>query len=284
METYLMQINRSGSQRTANATLAAMVLSAIVGATAAIAQNDAAMVTEENATHIAMLGGQNEVPAVDAPGTGTAFVRYDADTSRIAWTVEYAELTGPATGAHIHGPATTEETAGVLINLGQDGIPEGRFEGEADITPEQAAQLNDGLLYVNIHTEANPGGEVRGQLQAAAEGAASAAPAEEAGPDPALLAELTNEGASVYRSRCAGCHGRDGEGQPPAQDAAPALAGRIGLLSVRTIVNQVVRGGDYMPAFDTLTDRQIAAVATYIRNSFGNSYGIATEDEVAGFR
>jgi mono/diheme cytochrome c family protein len=39
-----------------------------------------------------------------------------------------------------------------------------------------------------------------------------------------------------------------------------------------------------MPAFDTLTDRQIAAVATYIRNSFGNSYGIATEDEVAGFR
>jgi len=36
-----------------------------------------------------------------------------------------------------------------------------------------------------------------------------------------------------------------------------------------------------MPPFDSLTDREIAAVATYIRNSFGNNHGIATEEEVA---
>ena len=36
-----------------------------------------------------------------------------------------------------------------------------------------------------------------------------------------------------------------------------------------------------MPPFTNLTDREIAAVATYIRNSFGNNYGIATVEEVA---
>ena len=40
-------------------------------------------------------------------------------------------------------------------------------------------------------------------------------------PDPALLAALMDGGATVYRSNCHGCHGADGEGQPPAQDAAP---------------------------------------------------------------
>ncbi len=100
-------------------------------------------------------------------------------------------------------------------------------------------------------------------------------------PDPALLAALMDEGATVYRSNCHGCHGADGEGQPPAQDAAPALAGNSSLRSVGVIVFQVINGGDYMPPFGGLSNQQIAAVATYIRNSFGNDFGIATEEDVA---
>jgi mono/diheme cytochrome c family protein len=273
-----MHVN-SGTYFKPQAALAAATFAALVVAAAAFAQDGAARVTGETATHVAMLSGAAEVPPVESAGTGTAYILYDAAAARIAWTVDYTGLTGPATGAHIHGPATPQETAGVLINLQGGEESPGRLQGEADITPEQAAQLAEGLLYVNIHTEANRGGEIRGQLLAADAAAAAA----DAGPDPALFAALMEEGATVYRS-CAGCHGRNGEGQPPAQDAAPALAGASALGSVRTIAVQILRGGAYMPPFASLTDRQIAAVATYIRNSFGNSRGIATEQEVAGYR
>jgi len=95
---------------------------------------------------------------------------------------------------------------------------------------------------------------------------------------------LIAEGASVYRNRCSKCHGRNGEGQWHGHDAAPRLDGNFARLSVREIVVQIIQGGSYMPPFASLTDRQIAAVATYIRNSFGNNHGIATEKEVAKYR
>ena len=92
------------------------------------------------------------------------------------------------------------------------------------------------------------------------------------------------EGASVYRNRCARCHGRNGQGQWYGHDAAPRLDGNFARLSVRGIAVQVIQGGSYMPPFAGLTDREIAAVATYIRNSFGNNHGIATEEEVSKYR
>jgi mono/diheme cytochrome c family protein len=95
---------------------------------------------------------------------------------------------------------------------------------------------------------------------------------------------LIAEGASVYRSKCSKCHGRNGEGQWHGHDAAPRLDRNFAYLSVREIVVQIIQGGSYMPPFASLTDRQIAAVATYIRNSFGNNLGIATEKEVAKYR
>jgi len=92
---------------------------------------------------------------------------------------------------------------------------------------------------------------------------------------------LIAEGTRVYRNRCARCHGRNGEGQWYGHDAAPRLDGNFARLSVRGITVQVIQGGTYMPPFASLTNREIAAVATYIRNSFGNNHGIATEEEVA---
>ena len=100
-------------------------------------------------------------------------------------------------------------------------------------------------------------------------------------PAPVSQEVLIAEGASVYRNRCARCHGNNGQGQWYGHDAAPRLDGNFARLSVRGIAVQVIQGGTYMPPFDSLTDREIAAVATYIRNSFGNNYGIATEEEVA---
>jgi mono/diheme cytochrome c family protein len=112
-------------------------------------------------------------------------------------------------------------------------------------------------------------------------GSTAAVAQTEVTPAAVSMEALKAEGASVYRHRCAKCHGHAGEGQQHSHDAAPRLSGSFARLSVRTIAVQVIRGGAYMPPFYSLTNREIAAVATYIRNSFGNSYGIATEDEVA---
>lgn len=95
---------------------------------------------------------------------------------------------------------------------------------------------------------------------------------------------LLAEGAPIYRSQCARCHGRNGEGQRQGHDGAPRLGGSHARLSVQEIAAQVIRGGAYMPPFHDMTDREIAAVATYVRNSFGNKLGIATEEEVGGNR
>ena len=107
----------------------------------------------------------------------------------------------------------------------------------------------------------------------------------EVAPAPVSQDVLIAEGASVYRNRCARCHGRNGQGQWYGHDAAPRLDGNFARLSVvRRIAVQVIQGGTYMPPFASLTDREIAAVTTYIRNSFGNNHGIATEEEVAEIR
>lgn len=100
-----------------------------------------------------------EVPPNDSTATGTADVTVDLDAKTVAWTVSYEGLTGDATAAHIHGPASEGENAGPVINM-SDAV----MDGEAAITADQISALEDGKYYVNIHTEQNPNGEIRGQL------------------------------------------------------------------------------------------------------------------------
>ena len=111
-------------------------------------------------------------------------------------------------------------------------------------------------------------------------GIASLVPKEKV-PAPVSQEDFFTEGARIYRHRCARCHGRNGEGQWQGHDSAPRLGGNSARLSVRRISVQIIQGGSYMPPFASLTDREIASVATYIRNSFGNNHGIATEEEVS---
>lgn len=150
----------------------------LVGASAtAIAQMEGGdmLVDAERATHMAELSGGNEVPAVDAAGTGTAWIIADPQNNTVRWTVEYSDLTGEVTGAHFHGPAGPEENADVVLSLteGDDDIDQALqspIEGQAELTQDQFDQLMDGQWYVNIHTEANPGGEIRGQVEPVIEG------------------------------------------------------------------------------------------------------------------
>lgn len=96
------------------------------------------------------------------------------------------------------------------------------------------------------------------------------------------LPELAAEGQVVFGTSCVSCHDADG-----GQGAAPALSGHPSMGARDHIIRQILRGNAEkgMPAFAaTLSDRQIAAVATYIRNAWENSHGTVVEGDVKKVR
>jgi hypothetical protein len=110
----------------------------------------------------ATLDGASEVPANTSAGKGTADIDYDPASKKLSWKVTYSGLSGPATVAHFHGPAAAGANAGVKVPIPNPTTSP--VEGNATLTDEQAADLVAGKYYVNIHTGANPGGEIRGQV------------------------------------------------------------------------------------------------------------------------
>jgi hypothetical protein len=114
----------------------------------------------------ANLDGKKEVPAVDTPATATATVIYDRETRAVTWDIYYSGLEGRPTAAHFHGPALPGNVAGIQVDLAPNGFPDPTdpLRGSALIADEQAAALLAGKWYVNIHTDAYPEGEIRGQV------------------------------------------------------------------------------------------------------------------------
>ena len=110
----------------------------------------------------ATLDGKSEVPPNASAATGTADIDYDPATKKLSWKLSYSGLTGTATAAHFHGPAEADKNAGVAVAIPNAG--KRPVEGSATLTAAQAADLEAGKYYVNVHTQANPGGEIRGQV------------------------------------------------------------------------------------------------------------------------
>ena len=108
------------------------------------------------------LDGKSEVPPNTSAGTGTADVDYDAATKKLTWKLTYSGLSGPATAAHFHGPGEAGKNAGVAVAI--PNATSSPAEGSATLTDAQAADLMAGKYYINVHTAANPGGEIRGQV------------------------------------------------------------------------------------------------------------------------
>jgi hypothetical protein len=116
----------------------------------------AAMVTMK-----ADLKASTEVPPNDSKGIGEVTATYDTASKKLSWKGTYKDLSGPATAAHFHGPAEPGKNAGVAIPITPNTSP---LEGSATLMPEQESDLMAGKWYVNVHTAANKGGEIRGQL------------------------------------------------------------------------------------------------------------------------
>jgi hypothetical protein len=110
----------------------------------------------------ATLDGKSEVPATSSSGSGTADIDYDSASKKLTWKLTYSGLTSPATAAHFHGPAEPGKNAGVAVAI--PNATSSPAEGSATLTDAQAADLEAGKYYVNVHTAANPAGEIRGQV------------------------------------------------------------------------------------------------------------------------
>jgi len=94
------------------------------------------------------------------------------------------------------------------------------------------------------------------------------------------VTEVANLGAPKFAANCAMCHGPAGQG-----GAGAVLAGNGELADAGFVANTIVHGFGYMPAFgNQLSDDDIAEIGTYIRNSFGNDFGILTTEDVAAAR
>jgi len=99
--------------------------------------------------------------------TATGYGYLAALGKQLSVGLRYNGLTGPAIAAHLHGPATAEGTADVLIDFGPFATggfgSNGFFQGTAFMNDAQIAAVSDGLTYVNVHTTTNGSGEIRGQ-------------------------------------------------------------------------------------------------------------------------
>jgi hypothetical protein len=101
-------------------------------------------------------------PGVTSSGKGAATASLDTASKTLTWDVDYSGLSGPVTAAHIHGPADPGANAPVVVPF--NGSLASPIKGSATLTDAQIQQLEAGKWYVNIHTEANKPGEIRGQL------------------------------------------------------------------------------------------------------------------------
>jgi hypothetical protein len=114
-------------------------------------------------SYTARLSGRSEIPKTTSKGKGKFDGALDTQTKVLKYKLTFNGLSGPATAAHLHGPANRSQTAGVIAPLG-DANPTSPVTGEVTLTDEQVNMLRSAKVYANIHTAANPSGEIRGQL------------------------------------------------------------------------------------------------------------------------
>jgi len=107
------------------------------------------------------LSGSEEVPPITTSGSGTGSIAVAADGS-VSGKIRTTGLSG--TAAHIHsGGAGTNGP--VVLPLVKSGEGEWSVPPGAKLTPDQVKAYQAGELYVNVHTDANKGGEIRAQLK-----------------------------------------------------------------------------------------------------------------------
>lgn len=115
---------------------------------------------------VANLTGSQENPAVTTPASGLGIFTLSQNRERLKFRVAFAGLSSALTVTHFHtgatgtnGPVTVD-----LLPFRTGNVIEGEITPTTGLTPAFLTALDQGLIYINIHTANNPGGEIRGQL------------------------------------------------------------------------------------------------------------------------
>lgn len=137
-----------------------LFLLAVIGFTSC--NNDDEVITNNTVTFTSTLNGASEVPADTSKATGMGTFKYDKSTYMLSGTVTFSGMT--ATASHIHKGAVG--VAGPVVFPLDVTAP---VTSPITLAPTlldstQRADLMNGLYYVNLHSEAFPNGEIRGQL------------------------------------------------------------------------------------------------------------------------
>lgn len=111
------------------------------------------------------LDGAQQVPPLTLPGKGVASVKFSPTLDTLWYDAVVTNLSGAITAAHFH-KAAVGVNGGVVVDL-TPGITANKLSGQITgsvITKELISDFLTGNIYLNVHTTANPGGEVRGQV------------------------------------------------------------------------------------------------------------------------
>jgi len=117
---------------------------------------------QDGLTFDASFDGSQENPAVDTRGKALAIATVRPDLSEVEYFVVFDSLSGPPSAAHFH-TGDVGANGGVVINMSGD-INGNTISGSQPLTIDLLNQMLEGGLYMNIHTAAHPGGEIRGQV------------------------------------------------------------------------------------------------------------------------
>lgn len=116
---------------------------------------------DPNITFVGTLSGSNEVPSNTSTATGSVTVTFNNDTKVLTLTATYNGLT--PTAAHIHNGAAGVNGP-VVFPLGAAPFTSPVSLTTVALTTAQESDLKANNYYVNFHTTAFPGGEIRAQL------------------------------------------------------------------------------------------------------------------------
>jgi mono/diheme cytochrome c family protein len=186
--------------------------------------------------------GAEVVPAVNTTASGTAVTTVDSHAGTATVNV-ISKGVDDASDAHIHKAAAGANNSTALVTLTKDSVTPGKWS--AQLQPVTAADRTDfdaNGWYVDIHTPANPGGELRGQITPH-----PAAPTPPPAPPPAPTVTLAQLQSSIFTPSCSGCHSGSGTTLPGSMNltaAATTFAALVNVASVEQPALKRVAPGD----------------------------------------
>jgi hypothetical protein len=108
---------------------------------------------------------EQDTPLTKARGMAEGTV--DTETGKLVFTITHDDLSADPTSGAFHGPAAMGTEAPPTVILEEAGGWASPIEREVMISPEQAQELLAGMWYINLNTNQNPEGEIRGQIEKA---------------------------------------------------------------------------------------------------------------------